>query len=83
VFHTDVARQDQEIIISQGTVLVRVKQGINIQTVSGRIFILKDFQSLGVVLDLPLGVEETTGIAVGDRHDDIWVKKNRLRGMSE
>jgi hypothetical protein len=80
--HTNIAGQDEEIIISQGTVLVRVKQGFDIQTISGRIVPLKDLQGLGVVLDLSLGVEEGLGVAVGDCHGDIWenTKIRRIEG---
>lgn len=83
--HTNITGQDKEIIISQGTVLVRVKQGVDIQTISGRIVPLKDLQGLGVVLDLSLGVEEALGIAVGDSHGDIWENTNirELRGIKE
>lgn len=80
--HTNITGQDEEIIISQGAVLVGVKQGLDIQTISGRIVLLEDFQSLGVVLDLSL---EALGVAVGDSHGDKLknTKIEESRGINE
>lgn len=66
-YRTNVARQDQEIIVSQSTVLVRVKQGIDIQTVSGWIILVQNFQGFGVVLDFRFGNKG----AVGGSHGEI------------
>lgn len=64
---TDVTRQDQEVIVSQCSVLVRIEQGVNIKTISGGIILLQNFEGLGVVLDLSLhGAAKC--ITVGDRH---------------
>lgn len=64
---TDVARQDQEVIVSQCSVFVGVKQRINIQAIS-RWILVQDLHGLGVVQDFSLGVEKPTGIAIGDSH---------------
>lgn len=47
---TDRTGQDEKVIVSQGSMLVRVEQSINVKAISGRI-LLEDFQSLGIILD--------------------------------
>jgi hypothetical protein len=81
-YRTNVARQDQEIIVSQGTVLVRVKQGIDIQTISGWIVVLQNLQGFGVVLDFCFGShgEIRVGIYRSLKKDDN--KPSRMRKQS-
>ena len=47
---TDRAGQDEEVIVGQGSVVVGVEKGIDMETISGRI-LLQDLQGLGVVQD--------------------------------
>lgn len=64
---TDVTRQDQEIIVGQCTVLVRVKQGIRIKAIKGGVGI-QNLHGLGVVGDLSLHGGTRCGVTSGDRH---------------
>lgn len=64
---TDIPGQNEEVIVGQGTVLVRVQKGINIKAVLVLVVLFQNFQSLGVVLELG-GHGSFQSITVGNRH---------------
>jgi hypothetical protein len=51
---TDLPRQDEEVIVGQGPMLVRVEQRVHVQAISGLI-LPEDVQSRGVIQDLSHG----------------------------
>lgn len=51
---TDISRQNKEVIVGQGTVLIGVKERINVKTVAGGVVLFQDLQGLCVVLELGL-----------------------------
>lgn len=52
VSNTDVSRQDEEVVVGQSTILVRVKEALDIKPVARFVVGLEDLQCLGVVQDL-------------------------------
>jgi len=76
---TNITRQDQEVIIGETTVFGRVQKGLSVESISGVILVLEDFEGLCVVKDLVVankGHGVATGVAVGDRHlvEDVCVE---------
>lgn len=63
-------RQDEEVIVGQCTMLVRVNQSIDVKAISNGIVLLEDLQSLGVILDLSLHGEVIQRVAVDNRHNE-------------
>lgn len=67
--HTDVAGQDQEVVVSQCTMFVRIQQSVNVKTISGRVVLLQDIEGLGVVLNLGLH-DQALVVTLSKRHSE-------------
>jgi hypothetical protein len=67
---TDVTGKDQEIVVGQSTVLVRVKQGISIEAIGGGVG-LQHLQGVGIVLNLSLHGGTRCCVVGADRHFEL------------
>lgn len=78
---TDVSGEDEEIIVGQGTMLVRVQKGFDIQAIHYFVFILQNLQSLCVVQEGLLALEKMSGglvgMSIGQSHDEKLARGQR------
>jgi hypothetical protein len=83
---TNVTGQNEEIVVSQGSVLVGVQESVHIQTITSGIG-LHHLEGSGVVLDLSLHGGTGGSLLDGDRHDYFKKRKyiwnQRLRWDQE
>jgi hypothetical protein len=64
---TNVAREHKEVIVSQTTVLLRIDEGLDVNSIALLVLVLEHLEGFGVVQSVGGGVDH--GVAVGDRHD--------------
>ena len=70
--HTDIAGENEEVIVSEAPILPRVYQLLHIKSVTRGIIMLQDFESFseveGVLIVQELGTSHATHVAVCERH---------------
>lgn len=80
---TNVAWQDQEVIVCQSAILLRVNQIINTQAIFALVFLLENLQGLGIIHWRLAHSEKrcswASGITVQDRHFE-WFKQETMAG---
>lgn len=67
---TNIARQNQKVIVGQSPVLVGIQKCLDIETISLRVLLLQDLQSLGMVQKLSVRGQKPSSVPVGDCHRD-------------
>lgn len=68
---TNVAREHEEVIVGQATVLLGVDERLCVDAIALRVLVLEYLERLGEIQSVGSGVGH--GVAVGDGHDN-WKK---------